>query len=255
MHRMQQELLIYRMFGNGHPVVFLHGFMESISMWDFIESSNFPFQCIVIDLPGHGNSDLWDSNEVPSLNFMASEVQHVLQYLGVEKYHVVGHSMGGYVAMVLKESDANCEKVVLLNSTYKEDAEQKKRDRIRVADLALQSKNLFIQEAIPGLFYRFEKDHELVQQLIAEAKQMEGQAIAYAALAMRERKDTFQLFKNFPKQIFVIQGKYDPLISCEQMQLDFADFSEQLVVLDATGHMSQFENPEAAVEALRHFLA
>ena len=53
MHRMQQELLNYRVFGNGHPVVFLHGFMESISMWDFIESSNFPFQCIVIDLPGH----------------------------------------------------------------------------------------------------------------------------------------------------------------------------------------------------------
>jgi pimeloyl-ACP methyl ester carboxylesterase len=95
----------------------------------------------------------------------------------------------------------------------------------------------------------------MVQKLIAEAKQMEGQAIAYAALAMRDRKDTFQLFKKFPEQIFVIQGKHDPLISCEQMQLDLADFSEQLVVLDAIGHMSQFENPQAAVEALRNFLA
>lgn len=255
MHKMQQELLNYRVFGNGHPVVFLHGFMESISMWEFIESSNLPFQCIVIDLPGHGNSDLWDTNEVPSLNFMAKEVQNVLQVLDIEKYHVVGHSMGGYVAMILKETDDSCQKVVLLNSTFKEDSELKKRDRIRVADLALKAKNLFIQEAIPGLFYRFHKEEAVVQTLIEEAKQMEGQAIAYAALAMRERKDTFYLFKNFPKQIFVIQGKHDPLIPCEQMQVDLTELTNQLGILDNTGHMSQFENPQAAVEGLRNFLA
>lgn len=252
---MQNELMNYRVFGNGHPVVFLHGFMESISMWQFIEENEFPFQCILIDLPGHGKSELWDANESPSLNFMAAEVQKVLQFIGIQNYHVVGHSMGGYVAMILKETDDNCQKVVLLNSTFKEDSDLKKRDRVRVADLALKAKNLFIQEAIPGLFYRFEKDDSCVQGLIEEAKQMEGQAIAYAALAMRERTNTFHLLNDFPSDIFVVQGKHDPLISCEIMQEDLMSHSNQLIVLEDVGHMSHFENPTVAQKALRTILA
>ena len=252
---MQNELMNYRVFGNGHPVVFLHGFMESISMWQFIEENEFPFQCILIDLPGHGKSDLWDANETPSLDFMATEVQKVVQFLGIENYHVVGHSMGGYVAMILKETDPNCQKVLLLNSTFKEDSDLKKRDRVRVADVALKSKNLFIQEAIPGLFYRFGKEEESVQQLVDEAKEMEGYAIAYAALAMRDRKNTFHLFNDFPTAIFVIQGKHDPLISCKIMQEELADFPDQLVVLEAVGHMSHLEDPKAMYRALHNLLA
>ncbi len=255
MHKMQNELMNYRVFGNGHPVVFLHGFMESIAMWQFIEENEFPFQCILIDLPGHGKSELWDANETPSLNFMAAEVQKLIQFLGIQIYHVVGHSMGGYVAMILKESDDNCQKVVLLNSTFKEDSELKKRDRVRVADLALKAKNLFIQEAIPGLFYRFDKEEAVVRKLIEEAKHMEGQAIAYAALAMRERTNTFHLLNNFPSDIFVVQGKNDPLISCEIMQEDLVNHSNQLLVLEDVGHMSHVESPKAAYQALRKLLA
>jgi pimeloyl-ACP methyl ester carboxylesterase len=252
---MQNELMNYRVFGNGHPVVFLHGFMESISMWQFIEENEFPFQCVLIDLPGHGKSELWDPNEKPSLNFMATEVQKVIQFLRIQNYHVVGHSMGGYVAMILKEIDDNCRKVVLLNSTFKEDSDVKKRDRVRVADLALKAKNLFIQEAIPGLFYRFNKEKQVVKSLIEEAKQMEGQAIAYAALAMRERTNTFHLFNDFPTDIYVVQGRHDPLISCETMQEDLVNYNDQLLVLEHVGHMLHLESPKAAHQALRNLLA
>jgi 2-succinyl-6-hydroxy-2,4-cyclohexadiene-1-carboxylate synthase len=185
---------------------------------------------------------------------MAGEVQKVFQFLGIQNYHVVGHSMGGYVAMILKEADENCQKVILLNSTFKEDSDLKKRDRVRVADLALKAKNLFIQEAIPGLFYRFEKDDSSVQDLINEAKQMEGQAIAYAALAMRERTNTFHLLNDFPTDIFVVQGKHDPLIPCEVMQEDLRNYTDQLIVLEDVGHMSHFENPTDTQHALRTIL-
>ena len=251
---MQIELMNYRVFGNGHPVVFLHGFLESIGMWNFIDVNNFHFKCVLIDLPGHGDSELWDVNETPSLNFMATEVQKVIQFLEIDSYHVVGHSMGGYIALILKESDANCQKVVLLNSTFKADSEQKKRDRVRVADLALKAKNLFIQEAIPRLFYRFDKEEIVVKNLIEEAKQMDGQAIAYAALAMRERRDTFYLFSNFSVDIFIVQGKYDPLISCESMKEDMVKHFNQLFVLEEVGHMSHAENPRSTLQLLRMIL-
>lgn len=252
---MQNELMNYRVLGNGHPVIFLHGFLESMGMWNFIDMNQLPFKCVLIDLPGHGDSELWDANETPSLNFMAAEVQKVIQFLGIDSYHVVGHSMGGYIALILKESDANCQKVVLLNSTFKADSEQKKRDRVRVADLALQAKNLFIQEAIPRLFYRFDKDEIVVKNLIEEAKQMDGQAIANAALAMRERRDTFHLFTDFSADIFIVQGKSDPLISCESMKEDMVNHSNQLFVLEEVGHMSHVENPKSTLQLLRMILA
>lgn len=252
---MQNELMNYRVLGNGHPVIFLHGFLESIGMWNFIDMNQLPFKCVLIDLPGHGDSELWDANETPSLNFMAAEVQKVIQFLGIDNYQVVGHSMGGYIALILKESDANCQKVVLLNSTFKADSEQKKRDRVRVADLALQAKNLFIQEAIPRLFYRFDKEEIVVKNLIKEAKQMDGQAIAYAALAMRERRDTFHLFTDFSADIFIVQGKSDPLISCESMKEDMVNHSNQLFVIEEVGHMSHVENPKSTLQLLRMILA
>jgi pimeloyl-ACP methyl ester carboxylesterase len=252
---MQNELMNYRVLGNGHPVIFLHGFLESIGMWNFIDMNQLPFKCVLIDLPGHGDSELWDANETPSLNFMAAEVQKVIQFLGIDSYHVVGHSMGGYIALILKESDANCQKVVLLNSTFKADSEQKKRDRVRVADLALQAKNLFIQEAIPRLFYRFDKEEIVVKNLIEEAKQMDGQAIAYAALAMRERRDAFHLLADFSADIFIIQGKYDPLISSECMLEDMVCYPKQLIVIEDVGHMSHVENPKSTLQLLRMILA
>ena len=47
--------LNYRVSGNGYPVVFLHGFLESVSMWDYINIQDV--QSIFIDLPGHGKSN------------------------------------------------------------------------------------------------------------------------------------------------------------------------------------------------------
>lgn len=251
---MQHELLNYRVFGNGHPVVFLHGFMESISMWQFIDFEEMPFQSVLIDLPGHGASELWDEMEIPSLEFMADQVKMVIEKLNLNQYDLVGHSMGGYIAMVLKKNDANCRKVVLLNSTFKEDSAQKKKDRVRVADLALKSKNLFIQEAIPGLFYRFSREDKIVQQLVEEAKKMKGESIAYSALAMRERKNTFELFDQYPNQLFVVQGENDPLIDCSTMIADLKLYPNQLFVMKNVGHMSQFENPEATNQLLKNVL-
>jgi pimeloyl-ACP methyl ester carboxylesterase len=95
------DLLNYRVFGNGHPVVFLHGFLEDVSMWEFLTSQQIPFQAICIDLPGHGLSQLTDDS--PSLAFMADEVLKVLDFLKLSEFHIVGHSMGGYVALLIKE--------------------------------------------------------------------------------------------------------------------------------------------------------
>jgi 2-succinyl-6-hydroxy-2,4-cyclohexadiene-1-carboxylate synthase len=251
----ENKRLNYRVFGNGHPVVFLHGFLESNSMWNTLDLEKFPFQSICIELPGHGDSPLVFDTKEPSIQDMTLAVIETLNSLGINVYDVVGHSMGGYVALELKRMNSGCEKVVLLNSTFWEDSEEKKKDRIRVADIALKAKDLFISEAIPALFYRYEKKESFIQSLIQEAKEIDGDAIAYAALAMRNRKNHKELLKLDPNDFLIIQGDHDPLIPSDRMKEELAEIPVYLEVVAEAGHMSHVENPDRIKTILIEFIS
>ena len=207
-------------------------------MWRSLQLSAQPMRCIFIDLPGHGESQLDDENEKPSIQYFAAKVRSFLSWLKIDQYDIVGHSMGGYVALELKKTDANCQKVVLLNSNFWEDSEQKKRDRVRVADLVFKAKNLFVSEAIPGLFFSKKGKEVEIQGLIDEAKNMSADAIAYAALAMRERTDFTDYVNANPEQFVFIHGKLDRLVSVEELQ---AKISGPSIHLLDCGHMGHVE--------------
>ncbi len=86
--------------GDGVPVLLLHGFGADLNSWMF----NQPALCegrraIALDLPGHGGS----SKDVGSgdAGALADAVEGALAGLGIERVHLVGHSMGGAVAAVV----------------------------------------------------------------------------------------------------------------------------------------------------------
>ncbi|MFR9661325.1 MAG: alpha/beta fold hydrolase, partial [Rikenellaceae bacterium] len=81
-------------------VVLLHGYLESMLVWDdFIPLLYKDVRVVTLDLPGHGLSVVMD--EVHTMEFLAETVASAMKVLGVERYAVVGHSMGGYVALAL----------------------------------------------------------------------------------------------------------------------------------------------------------
>ncbi|MGB1453669.1 MAG: alpha/beta fold hydrolase, partial [Crocinitomicaceae bacterium] len=141
----------YKVFGEGPVVLFLHGFLESMSMWDYLPLKDFRCKKVFIDLPGHGNSKILNNAE-PSIESMANEVILILKKEKIKKFHIVGHSMGGYIALSIKEKYKECKKVILLNSNYWSDSESKKKDRDRVCKIAFKAKDYFLNEAIPNLF-------------------------------------------------------------------------------------------------------
>ena len=251
---MPDQRLWCRTRGVGPALVFLHGFMESSAMWDYLSLNAFPYQLIFIDLPGHGQSDLLTGDGDPSMAQMAEHVAEVLSDLGIEKFDVVGHSMGGYVALELKQMLQGCGRVVLLNSNFWADSEEKKRDRIRVADLAFNAKELLVQQAIPGLFFRKEKDQDACQALIQEAKMLLPESIAYAALAMRNRKDHMETIQFFPNDFMLIHGENDPLVSMRVIQERTANVPIQKVILHDAGHMAHIEQGNEIPDVLMAFL-
>jgi pimeloyl-ACP methyl ester carboxylesterase len=141
-----------------------------------------------------------------------------------------------------------------LNSNFWEDGAEKKNDRIRLAELVLQSKNVVIQEAVPSLFYRFNRSNTVVRKLVEEAKKMEATAIAYAALAMRSRLNKKYLLIQNPTDFLIIQGENDPLIQLEIMQKELSELQVQCISIKESGHMAYCEQPETVRESITTFL-
>src|SRR5262245_1615185 len=86
--------------GEGRPVVLLHGFPDTKRLW----SKTVPvlvdagFQVIVPDQRGYGASDKPEEVEAYSIPFLAIDVTAILDHLGIERAHVVGHDWGAAIA-------------------------------------------------------------------------------------------------------------------------------------------------------------
>ncbi len=88
------------------PLVLVHGFMGGSAQWEgSLDSLAARREVIAVDLPGFGkNADL---PPVPSIAGYADWVVQHLRALGVDRYHLLGHSMGGMIAQEIARADAD----------------------------------------------------------------------------------------------------------------------------------------------------
>lgn len=93
----------YQVWGQGTPVILIHGFGESLESWQhrgIVNVLSPHFQVIAIDMRGHGRSD--KPHDLKSYGAELSEdVIRLLRRLGITKAHIVGYSMGALVALDL----------------------------------------------------------------------------------------------------------------------------------------------------------
>ena len=249
---MENPILNYRVIGEGHPVVFLHGFLENSTMWDEIIPHFTYRKVITIDLFGHGNSPDF-SEEQLTLEIVAKEVLHILRYEKITSYSIIGHSLGGYVALSLLKlnpTNVNCQHLILLNSHPWEDSPTKKNERSQVAAVVSKNKSLFLKTAIPNLFRTASLFPRQVKQLISDAEKMTEKAIIDMTLAMRNRPDYVELLENNEDKIYVMQGKYDNLISFEKMRTFTTSLDISYFEISEVGHMAHIEDPQTVVRML-----
>ncbi len=84
--------------GTGEPILFVHGFSHNGSVWSGIaESLPERWRPVSVDLRGHGRSP-WSPSGAYHLRDYARDLPGVLDRLGIEAAHVVGHSLGGNVS-------------------------------------------------------------------------------------------------------------------------------------------------------------
>ena len=142
----------YTETGKGTAVVMLHGFLENQTMWqDFVPELSKKNRVITIDLLGHGQTECL--GYVHSMEDQADMVHAVLHELKIRKAVLIGHSMGGYVALAFAELYADTVKgIVLLNSTSRADSDERKINRDRAIIAVKQNYTTFVRMSIANLF-------------------------------------------------------------------------------------------------------
>ncbi|MFO7879387.1 MAG: alpha/beta fold hydrolase [Bacteroidota bacterium] len=89
--------LFYREYGEGNPLIILHGLYGSSDNWMSIAKTlSSDFRVIVPDLRNHGQSPHHEDHSYPS---MTKDLLELFKSCGIDKAHILGHSMGGKLAM------------------------------------------------------------------------------------------------------------------------------------------------------------
>ena len=241
-------------FGQGDAIVLLHGFLENSSMWQFfIDEFYRSKRVITIDLLGHGQSD--SLGYVNTMDENANAVFEVLKHLEIKKCSLVGHSMGGYVALAFAEKHPEfVEKLLLLNSTAEADSPEKKLNRDRAIKVVKKDHETFVRMAIANLFAEKnrEKLSEIIETTKKEALKTPLQGIVASLEGMKIREDRTNFFRNFAVKKMLILGSKDNVLNIDDTKLQTKDTDIQLSILP-DGHMSHLENTTALKKVFQTF--
>jgi pimeloyl-ACP methyl ester carboxylesterase len=235
--------IFYEDEGDGEPVVLLHGFLENAKMWDQLKPIILKnHRVICVDLLGHGQTGCL--GYIHTMKDMADAVLAVLNHLNIKLYTVIGHSMGGYVALALAESyPKKIKRLCLMNSNYIADdeelSEKRKKANIMVQTnfenvVRLSFTNLFSPES--RITHKEEMEAALQDALYTTVQgYMAGQE------GMRVRENKFEFFKQLDAKKLIIVGKKDLLIDRERILEEIKD-TDILYEELPYGHMSHIEN-------------
>ncbi len=95
--------LAYDRRGKGTPLVLLHGYPLDHRLWDdVVPLLEDQFDLILPDLRGFGGSSTVDA--FYTMEDIASDIAGLLDFLGIQKTAIAGHSMGGYVALAFAQA-------------------------------------------------------------------------------------------------------------------------------------------------------
>jgi pimeloyl-ACP methyl ester carboxylesterase len=244
--------------GKGRAIVLLHGFPESREIWkEFSQRLSKRFRVIAIDLPGFGKTPCL--GYVHSMDLMAEVVKAVMDHIGLRRYVLVGHSMGGYVAMSFARMyPDHLSGLCLFHSNAAPDSEEKKQDRDRAIEAVKADKKAFVFALVEKLFA--EENLPLLKNEVGRLKEIAAstspQSIIAALKGMRDRSDTTAVLSAASFPVLFIIGKKDKVMPWQDLlrQSKLAEKGRS-VILENAAHMGFWESPETTTAAIKRFAA
>ncbi|MCB1025695.1 MAG: alpha/beta hydrolase, partial [Acidobacteria bacterium] len=205
--------LAFKEYGEGLPLVLLHAFPLSGSMWEanakFIAKEGF--RVILPDLPGFGRSH--SGSDGFSLEKIASDVDAFLEDLSIEQAVIGGLSMGGYITFnLLRLFPGRFLGTVLCDTTCAAEPAENIPNRNRLISLINENgAQALVDEMLPNLISDHTKrsDPDLVSRLTDDFLECDPSSAIAALEGFVERKDHTYLLPKIEVPALLIFGEHD----------------------------------------------
>ncbi len=244
--------------GRNVPVVFLHGFPLSSEIWLPIRDAIAgEWRFLALDLRGFGRSD---KPEGPyTMDTLAEDVLGIADALGIQRFVLAGHSMGGYVAFrIVARAPERLMGLVLVCTRAEPDTEEGKARRKQGMEvIRTQGPGAFLASFIPNLVGETTRStrQDVLDRLRKIASGVPDHVLIACLAGMMERPDSRPLLSQIRVPVLVVAGEEDVLIPPDHAramaeQIPFGRF----LLLQRCGHTPSLEAPEEFAQGMQVFL-
>jgi len=242
----------------GIPVVFIHGFPFNKEIWKpQIEAFKKDYYIISYDVRGHGTSDV--GNAQYTIEYCVDDFIHLLNILKVESAVVVGHSMGGYIALrAIERNPERFRGLVLCNTRSECDTNEVKINRaLQAKAVKFHGTKKFANKFLPTAIYEktIQNNPELVRSMCQIIEKTSPNAIAGMLIALSARTDSTPSLTKINVPTLIMVGQFDELTPPSvSISMKEKIPNAELNILPNSAHLSNLENPEEFNQHLLEFL-
>lgn len=256
---------------NPNVLVFIHGLQGYIPIWNKqITELKKQFRCIAIDLPGFGRSN--KKNVMPGIVPFGDVVIKLLEALKINRVTLVGHSLGGQIAINLAlRYSSRIKRIVLISSTGIETFTEKEKKAFRenvTPALCMNKTEEELQRDYKKYFFQTPVSAEFLfkdRLVIREAADFEQFCEINAKSTLDGlQQPTFEMLENVMHQTLIIYGFNDayiphPFFHVGQKSQEIAENARlrirnsKVMIIPKCGHFAQFEQPDVVNNAIRDF--
>ena len=253
-----QGIIRYEEKGIGEPLILIHGVGLDHTMWEKqVEGLSEHFRVIVYDMVGHGGSE--HSPAPYTLSQFVEQLAGLINYLKIEKSHVVGFSMGGMVAQAfaLKHKE-KMKTLTIMSAVANRTAEQRKAILSRVEEVKKTGPASTIEQAIQRWFNKgfIEKEKALVDNIRKrlEINDPSSYLAAYTLFATAD-EDLWSSLKQINQPTLIITGEHD-IGSTPEMakQIHNEIAHSEVIIVPEMKHMLPIEGADTVNKAIRLFI-
>jgi pimeloyl-ACP methyl ester carboxylesterase len=248
--------LHYREMGEGQPMVILHGLFGFSDNWQtHAKKLAEYYRVILVDLRNHGHSD-W-SDEF-SYSLMANDLKELCDDLRLKKILLIGHSMGGKVAMLFAQRyEGLLEKLIVVDIGVK--AYPMHHQHILAGLHALDVDNMKARSEADAILRKYIDSEGVIQFLLKNLYWKEKGKLAFRMNLPVLEREMEEILSAIPEEevmipTLFIRGELSNYILDEdipELEERFADF--HLMTIPEAGHWVHAEAPDQFLEAVLGF--
>lgn len=232
--------LDYEVLGQtGQPIVLIHGFGLDRNIWRDVASRYLANHRVILpDVRGHGESEA--PKGAYSMTLLAKDIKHLLEFLGVSKAIICGHSMGGYIALAFAENfPERLAGLGLITTRAKSDSEDGRAGRYEMVQKVKEKGSMALAQSLAP---QLSQDEAIISRAHDMIAQTAPDGIIGALKGMAERPDRRDLLPKIQVPALVVAGEADQIIDLQDAEeMAKALPRGEFLPIKGAGHMPMLE--------------